>query len=722
MSKRVSKIRSQLGITSATVLMTLAVGSNCLVAPIHASTADDHNVRTSIAAEKEKQTVTRKITVVDPHFEQPQVHLQTVEFVKEDNQWRPVNSNFLPPFFPVQYENYKISQTAVKPLVVSPGESIPDVNITYRQVDLSHAVVQGNLSVVAEDTDGGKTIHTNVSSKPGEWVDFPPAPAGYEYMCDHPDKIYISKSGVQYVYLPVKKLADNAQNKVETKRVTRKVVFKLPSGDKEVVQEAYAKRTVTTSANGKYRQVSPWKIDSLPVIDVPQVDGYSSSTDKVLAHQLTLADFDSDLQDVIVTYTPREKAPSTSSESTPVEHDVDKGKAPEDKSSARETAASKTDGVMTSEEGNQTENEHVQQTNNGTQTADKSSSTVGSQTEVAAEEVLQKKQNSSSATQTDEHVLTDSGVQTDEEKTSNKDLQTSGTQTSDTTVKDDAIETDPVSGVTVDSQTESSPLTDTSSQTSNAGQETIGSQTDRPPVVTTDSQTDATVGTDSGVQIDIKPANEDGITQTEQKPLVTSETQTTLLLVGKDEEVQTNAPLTSKSTGMQTEQVTQLNSATQTTSSSQPIMISTAQQTEKQVATDASAGTEKGVQTDDTMAEVKDNASQTENHASNQGTPTDDLVTVPVNKGVQTGLAKMNEQKANPDMANLDSNNDKDDRALADLFAQDQAARRSLEQEKLPQTSNNTDNSTTLVGMLLTVLAGFLSGRWIKAYYRRRSK
>lgn len=718
MSKRVSKIRSQLGITSATVLMTLAVGSNCLVAPIQASTVDDNNVRTSIAAEKETQTVTRKIIVADPHFEQPQVHVQTVEFEKEGNKWRPTTSNFLPPFFPVQYENYKLSQTAVKPLVVSPGESIPDVNITYRQVDLSHAVVQGNLSVVAEDTDGGKTIHINVSSKPGEWVDFPPAPAGYEYMCDHPDKIYISRNGVQYVYLPVKKLADHAQDKVETRRVTRKVVFKLPSGDQEVVQEAYAKRTVTTSANGKYRQVSPWQIDSLPVIDVPQVDGYSSSTDKVPSRQLTFADFDSDLQDVIVTYTPRGKAPSTSPESTPVEHNVDKGKAHEDKNSANESAASQTDGVMTSEMGNQTEDEHVQQTSHSTQTADNGSSTVGSQTEVVTEEAVQKKQNSSSATQTDEHVLTASGVQTDEEKTSNKDLQTSDTQTSDTTVKDDAVETDPVTGVTVDSQTESSHLTDTSSQTSNPGQETIGLQTDRQSVTTTDSQTDTTVGTDSGVQIEIKPANEDGITQTEEKQLVTTETQTTLIPVGKDEGGQTTAPLTSESTGMQTDQVTQLNSTTQTTSSNQPIMISTAQQTEKQVTTVASAGTGEGRQTSKLMAEVKDNAS----HGSNQGTLTDDLVTVPVNKNVQTGLANVNEQKANPDMANLDSNNNKDDRALADLFAQDQAARRSLEQEKLPQTSNKTDNTTTLVGMLLTVLAGFLSGRWIKAYYRRRSK
>lgn len=115
MTKRISKIRSQLGITSATVLMTLAVTGNYLVPPAHAAMrTGNSNDQTSILPNEITRELTRKITVIDPHFDQPQVHHQTVRFVNENGQWRPLGSNFLPPFFPVQYENYLASQTALK--------------------------------------------------------------------------------------------------------------------------------------------------------------------------------------------------------------------------------------------------------------------------------------------------------------------------------------------------------------------------------------------------------------------------------------------------------------------------------------------------------------------------------------------------------------------------------------------------------------------------------
>ncbi|KRL27131.1 hypothetical protein FD27_GL000881 [Limosilactobacillus frumenti DSM 13145] len=757
--------------------MTLAVGSNCLVTPIQASIRDQENVRTSMAAKKEIQTVTRKIIVVDPHFKQPQVQLQTVHFVKQGDQWQPLNSNFLPPFFPVQYDNYSPLQTAVKPLVVSPGETISDVTIKYRSVDLSNVSPhnQGFLHVIAEDADGDKKIETVVKSKLGEWLDFPPAPTGYEYMCNHPDKIYITKNA-QNIYLPVKKSADDVHDKIETKRVTRRVVFKLPSGDKEVIQEAYAKRMVTTSANGMYRQVSPWQIDSFSVVDAPQVDGHSSSVKKVPAQQLTMNDFDKGIQDVIVSYTPNEGESTTTTEDS---HEAPKDEVHQDVKSKNEATYSQTDDVVTNEAGNQTDNISFLQTSNSAQTAEKSSSTVGTQPEVTGEKIVQKKQDSSSATQTDKHVFTATGVQTDEEKTSNDSLQTATTQTSDVTVQDNAVETVPVTGVTVDSQTEATPLTDTSSQTNNPTQDTTGSQTDRLATSTTDAQTDETIVTDSGAQVDMKPENENSVTQTDLQPLVTTDTQTNEtaisnssvqtdmkpenettgtqtdhmslsktnsqtdevtvadlsvqtepttdnmaigtqtkpILTSKDEEVQTNEHITSKSSGMQTEHPTQVDIDTQTTIK-QPIMISTAQQTENQAITANSAG-EKGGKNSGPMPH---NTINTKYHAYNQGTPTDDLVTVPINKDAKPELAKVDSPKVSADYSRLERNNEEIDPSLANLFTQDQALRRSLEQEKLPQTSNETDNRTTLVGMLLTLLAGFLAGRWIKAYYQRRSK
>lgn len=629
MTKRISKIRSQLGITSATVLMTLAVTGNYLVPPAHAAMrTGNSNDQTSILPNEITRELTRKITVIDPHFDQPQVHHQTVRFVNENGQWRPLGSNFLPPFFPVQYENYLASQTAVKPLVVSPGQPIPDVTIRYKPLDLIHAspLAKGYLHVIAEDTANGAAITTEVGDKLGNWVDFPPAPVGYEYMCDHPDKVLIAKLGTQSVHLPVK-YAGERSVKTETKKINRKVTFHLPTGKQELVQEVSAKRSIVSSANGAYQQTTAWEMDEFPLVNVPKLAGYSSSIVSVPPYQPTLDELDGGVAAVNVTYTPQQcEEPGT--------------------------VESALDGHSDSKDAN------LEPTHEPAVSDADSRHDAGSQTNAETRDELQSLVDHSTQTSSVAKAKTDSiGVQTELANT-------------------DALHQHQAS---ISTQTEAPVLLDAKEQTEDPEQSAVETQTEVPGQSTTATQTTS-------------PEMVEKVGQTANHQLTSNNEHSANqpVIVRKDDD----APV--------------IDNQSQLTPEDQPSTTNNSPAQKEE---------------DTTIPVIKHEENQQGNTTSKLGTPTDDLVNVPdqvSNHEIMPVTRSRGKELFDDTVPNSQQKSTPPE--LVVLFAKDQVDRQSLDQAKLPQTSNRTDNRTTLLGMMLTVLAGFMSGRMLKAYYRRHSK
>lgn len=618
MSTRISKVKSQFGITSATVLMTLAVTGNCLTAPIHAASTDNHPVVNQPVEEKETtKYVGRKIIVRDPHMSSPQEYHQEVQFMKKGAQWVPVTSNFLPPFFPVQYENYTPDQAATKPVVVSSDARIPDVTIKYKPLDLKNvsSLNQGYFTVVAEDTAQGD-VKVSTTGKVGEWVQFPPAPVGYEYMSDHPDRVLITKFGVRYAHMPVRALNND---RVETKKVTRKVILKLPDGDKVVTQEAQAQRTQYSSANGVYRQQSVWQIDQLPAVDVPKVAGFVASVSEVPAQQLSIDDFNHPISDVVVTYKPV-KDTQPSDQPIPIKDDS------QVKTESRDE--------VTSEQKN----------------------------------VDQEQQPTSSGNAQDE------GIQTNVVENTSTDIQTDSISSTTT-----GAETTMPTGVNVNAQTDNAVFSDS------------GVQTENPTMVDQDGQTELQqqLTNDAGTQTPMTtPVNQDQGTQT------TGATDSEIVLTSHPKD---NA----------------------NTAGEQPVIVcpQATKETEQSTSpstTDKSQDEHPGGAAPQTKIDLLDDHPTTRT----QGTVTDDLVNVP-NEQVAGGLQEAGSPgKTIPVSSDISAS----EAHLAEVLNHDQASRHALDQEKLPQTGNQTDNRTTIVGTLLTLLAGFLSGQLIKKYYRRHGK
>lgn len=303
MSQRINKISTQVGITSATVLMSLAIGTSVSHQTVLA--AQRANDQSALATPNQQtKTITRTVKVLDPEEKKPIIYRQTVTLVKHDQNWQAVGDNYWAPLFIKQYEEYEPDQLYIPAKLINEHQSSETVTIKYHEVKIPDRYRLMNETVSVWTSPDGKMKLSDTRGKIGEWVDFPTAPAGYQFGAEHPERIHlISPQPIQFSRFPV--MAIDAQGDPESKDLTRSVTFKLPSGDQTVIQKAKAERArISMADHSGMAHWTPWKIVESAEVAVPQVAGYVSSLAQIPAMQLINEDPDQPLPPLMVTYQP----------------------------------------------------------------------------------------------------------------------------------------------------------------------------------------------------------------------------------------------------------------------------------------------------------------------------------------------------------------------------------------------------------------------------------
>lgn len=296
MSYRISKISTQVGISSATVLLSLAMGTVVNHPSVLAS--DDQPVTVN-SPQAQTKLITRLIKVIDPYSTKPIQYQQTVQFRKVAGQWQPVSDNYWAPLFMKQYENYEPDRLYIPAKLVDAQQPSETLTIRYHEVKIPDRYRLLSETVSVWSRPNGRSHLSDVRGKIGEWVAFPKAPTGFQYAVQHPDKIHlISPQPIQILHMPLLTIKDNSET--ESKVLTREITFKLPTGDQTVVQRATARRNkiVMPDQSGMVHW-TPWTIVQTAEVTVPQVAGYVSSLVKI--PDLTV-DSEQDIQPLVVTY------------------------------------------------------------------------------------------------------------------------------------------------------------------------------------------------------------------------------------------------------------------------------------------------------------------------------------------------------------------------------------------------------------------------------------
>ncbi len=654
-----SLIRQCVGITSATVLMTMTVAAGTS----HAADLKANQVTSSQTTnnQDEVRQIVRTIKIDDP-YKGMQTVKQVVEFKKLGSSWQATTPVFWLGYFAPNYDDFEPDTIQIEPKLITVNDKSETITIKYHPYQLSEreSLQENSQCFYGYDEAlkfDNKAVWGGTTVKVGQWFEVPTSPKEYELLLTEPlpKKLKMYHRG----QLPIKVLVQPVQNhlkKLETRQIKRPIILNLPGGKKVVDQVIKLSREVTAiNEHLNFYSNGPWKIEKEEKVEIPQVDFYEASMTQ------------------IPTFVIGESVKS-------VEINYSLVKKGED--------SSQTGRVESQSTSTQTEGQKEQDSQTETPTIS----------------------NNSVQTETNQHI-TDNSQQTDPEQLSNEDTQTTDTG------KDNETQTTALSETSTQTQTEGSSgkseETQTESNNKNENNQTEGLHSQSASSQTEElkeqiSQTELPVASSEGVQTDLNKDRSDSAQQTDPKLVSNQETQVNLVgehkgtqthkLTKADEYTQSEERFC-KSEGSQTEMIINSDNATQT----ERLVGELTTQIEQKEETDSPTQTvNKGQkenssnpsQTMKTERMPKESYSETQNNSDNVD----------------------NTEKSFLDDSEIQKILDQDSKELKKLKGSSKHNKSVPNgKEKLPQTGNQTDNKTTIAGLgIISIITALTATFWKK--------
>lgn len=678
---------SLIGLLSTSILLSLSAGN--VTASVNANQPVSISAALTNQACSDDQLITkdvvRTINYVNPLTKEKHVIRQVASFQldRDGKLVKTIHPGWQAYVLPY-LEGYAPNWVAIPPKAATPDLADEVEEATYAKL-LKEPSTTSSIRIEFMATDGSPMLDKSIfvndpHDEPIVTFPLPLPPEGWEYVEEDqlPKVIQTVPNSVKFYKFLVQRSTSpsHQENSIENKQLYRTITLHLPTGDRVITQHALATRNV--SVEGDKTHYGEWQISPFDEFQLPKIDGYQASLDKVVAQQLTVDQLAQD----------------------PIAIEVDYHKVADDKGTGTETTEDSkvTDPTPSGDKG-QTDDPTM--SDGGTQT-DQSTST-GTQTEQPATD--------DSGTQTEPVTTKDDSTQTDQATMVDEGSQTTTNETIDTGVGDDPINDDVDQGT----QTESPTVKDDVSQTENKQQDdstqtevSTGqddeTQTDQPAVTAKDSQNGDSSTTDTGVGDD----SIDDVNQGTQTGIPT----------GKDESVSTegkqqDGDTQTKASAAKDEKNTQTESKQQ----------STGTQTENN--TESSTSREKGSQTNI----IEKNAGIQEGQ-----TPTTDVIDSnkdqinnPTQPGASTNTDDPNCQGDAPSSPISDTKTDSqigttetspalDPLAFHNELDQLQQPLKELatspqihESSSLPQTGNHEDPKVSILGALTMLMGAFLT-------------
>lgn len=549
-------------------------------------------------------------------------------------------------------EGYTPNWAVVPPKATTPNSADEVEDITYRKNQRAPKEAY-NIRIEFYAIDGqpmADKVNVIRNDKPVLTFPLPSPPEGWEYVDEEqlPKILHtVPDAGISYKFLVQKiQTPSHQENRVENKQLCRTITLHLPTGDQVITQHALATRNI--SVEGDKMHYGEWQISPFDEFQLPKIDGYQASLDKVAAQQLTADQLAQD----------------------PITVEVDYHKVVDDKGTGTGTTddSTVTDPTPSGDKDSQTDDPTM--SDGGTQT-DQSTST-GTQTERPATD--------DGGTQTEPVTTKDDSTQTDQPAVNDK-----GTQTESATTKDDGTQTDQATMVDEGSQTATNETVDTGVGDDSIDDVDQGTQTESPTVKDDVSQTENKQQDDS-TQTEVS-TGKDAATQTAQ-PAVT------------DKDSQTSGSSTTD-TGVGDDSIGDVDQGTQTES---PTVKDDGGQTENKeqndsTQTEVSTGKDAETQTDQPSAADKD--SQTSDSSTTDTGVGDDSINDDVDQETKTesptvkGDASQTENKQQDDSTQTETTTGKDEKTQTE--SEQQSTGTQTENSTEPSTSRDEDSQTDII-------------------------
>ena len=646
---------SLIGLLSTSVLLSLSTGSVTASANVN----QPGSVSTALTdqAHSDDQLITkdvvRIINYVNPLTKEKHVIRQVASFQLEQNgklvkTIHPGWQSYVLPYL----EGYTPNWAVVPPKATTPNSADEVEDITYRKNQRAPKEAY-NIRIEFYAIDGqpmADKVNVIRNDKPVLTFPLPSPPEGWEYVDEEqlPKILHtVPDAGISYKFLVQKiQTPSHQENRVENKQLCRTITLHLPTGDQVITQHALATRNI--SVEGDKMHYGEWQISPFDEFQLPKIDGYQASLDKVAAQQLTADQLAQD----------------------PITVEVDYHKVVDDKGTGTGTTddSTVTDPTPSGDKDSQTDDPTM--SDGGTQT-DQSTST-GTQTERPATD--------DGGTQTEPVTTKDDSTQTDQPAVNDK-----GTQTESATTKDDGTQTDQATMVDEGSQTATNETVDTGVGDDSIDDVDQGTQTESPTVKDDVSQTENKQQDDS-TQTEVS-TGKDAATQTAQ-PAVT------------DKDSQTSGSSTTD-TGVGDDSIGDVDQGTQTES---PTVKDDGGQTENKeqndsTQTEVSTGKDAETQTDQPSAADKD--SQTSDSSTTDTGVGDDSINDDVDQETKTesptvkGDASQTENKQQDDSTQTETTTGKDEKTQTE--SEQQSTGTQTENSTEPSTSRDEDSQTDII-------------------------
>lgn len=646
---------SLIGLLSTSVLLSLSTGSVTASANVN----QPGSVSTALTdqAHSDDQLITkdvvRIINYVNPLTKEKHVIRQVASFQLEQNgklvkTIHPGWQSYVLPYL----EGYTPNWAVVPPKATTPNSADEVEDITYRKNQRAPKEAY-NIRIEFYAIDGqpmADKVNVIRNDKPVLTFPLPSPPEGWEYVDEEqlPKILHtVPDAGISYKFLVQKiQTPSHQENRVENKQLCRTITLHLPTGDQVITQHALATRNI--SVEGDKMHYGEWQISPFDEFQLPKIDGYQASLDKVAAQQLTADQLAQD----------------------PITVEVDYHKVVDDKGTGTGTTddSTVTDPTPSGDKDSQTDDPTM--SDGGTQT-DQSTST-GTQTERPATD--------DGGTQTEPVTTKDDSTQTDQPAVNDK-----GTQTESATTKDDGTQTDQATMVDEGSQTATNETVDTGVGDDSIDDVDQGTQTESPTVKDDVSQTENKQQDDS-TQTEVS-TGKDAATQTDQ-PAVT------------DKDSQTSGSSTTD-TGVGDDSIGDVDQGTQTES---PTVKDDGGQTENKeqndsTQTEVSTGKDAETQTDQPSAADKD--SQTSDSSTTDTGVGDDSINDDVDQETKTesptvkGDASQTENKQQDDSTQTETTTGKDEKTQTE--SEQQSTGTQTENSTEPSTSRDEDSQTDII-------------------------
>ena len=720
---------SLIGLLSTSVLLSLSTGSVTASANVN----QPGSVSTALTdqAHSDDQLITkdvvRIINYVNPLTKEKHVIRQVASFQLEQNgklvkTIHPGWQSYVLPYL----EGYTPNWAVVPPKATTPNSADEVEDITYRKNQRAPKEAY-NIRIEFYAIDGqpmADKVNVIRNDKPVLTFPLPSPPEGWEYVDEEqlPKILHtVPDAGISYKFLVQKiQTPSHQENRVENKQLCRTITLHLPTGDQVITQHALATRNI--SVEGDKMHYGEWQISPFDEFQLPKIDGYQASLDKVAAQQLTADQLAQDPITVEVDY-------------HKVVDDKGTGTGTTDDSTVTDPTPSgdkdsQTDDPTMSDGGTQTD----QSTSTGTQTERPATDDGGTQTEPVTTK--------DDSTQTDQPAVNDKGTQTESATTKDDGTQTDqatmvdeGSQTATNETVDTGVGDDSIDDVDQGTQTESPTVKDDVSQTENKQQDDstqtevstgkdAATQTAQPAVTDKDSQTSGSSTTDTGVGDDSigdvdqgtqteSPTVKGDASQTENKQQDDStQTETT---TGKDEKTQTESE--QQSTGTQTENSTEPSTSRDEDSQTDIIEKDAVIQEDHQITTTDDTGSNKG---------QINNATQSKSSTVNTNDPNWQGVTPSWPISNTKAGSQIDTAEASPTLDPLAFHNELNQlqQPLKELATRPQTH----ESSSLPQTGNHDDPKVSILGTLTMLMGAFLTAlhlrkrHWSREPFKTKEK